>query len=1203
MRDILTALAGIVVLLLVAALAVPPFVAWEGQRGLIDGAVSRSLGLPARSEGRIEVRLLPSPRLRFDRLRLGDQPAKPGFDKPGLDKPSLDLHFVKAEVALSPLLTGAVRFTETRIGRAELRLPVTEGEAILVPADLAAGLAGRDLAIEDLQVRQFLITTQVPATGRTDQIYAEAVRLSAPRLTGPWRAEGTSRGVPFRVSTGEPTPEGLLPVKLSAGGDTRPYAEIDAKVSLAAAAGAAGPSERAVIPQAEGTARLVVGPPSQAAGAYLPVTLGGAFTARGAVARFKSLDLDIDPGGRALRLSGTGRVDVRNGRAALALGARRLDLDAFLLSAAGQALLARGLPRAGTHLPVSIDVDLAIDSLALGLEDWSNLALAGTLERSGGLVLKRFSATAPGAATVSASGEIDADPTPRFTGQLALDAPASDGFGRYLGKLGLEGPGIALLDGRPIRASADLSAAPLSVSLRNLRLDLGPARITGNARYRAPEAGTRGRVDAQLAAQGIDIAALPSFSGALADLQGHDLGLVLQARDVRYGPASSGNGTIAASIQSDGASLAIDSLDVTDLAGANASLSGRIGADGAGRIAGRVSAPVAAPLLALLDKAWIAEARLVPQAFREGGLDLGVTLERDAGAADTLRTTAKGAAAGGSLDLDLVSRAGRIGQLDLTLAAPSAATWFGRAGGAGLAGPARLHLSGIRAAGAEGEASGLALRVTGTVADLTIATTRPILLDGEAGFGLARAGEIRLGSPDLAPFVRLVGGTAPIPATLPADLTLGLSRAGDEARVAVTGRFAGSAVSGEIGIAPGGEITGRASLGRLSVPALAAALVMPEGRPGADAAFARFSAPPAIRPRIVLALGVESLDLGRGFVATGTTLTARLEDGTLGLSDLAGTLAGGRLTGAVTLSRQGGAASIAGEGALSGAGLAGLVGPGPVSGRLGASLRFGTSGETPAALGNNLGGSGSLTLAALTLPGADPAGLARALDRALAEDDPLREGRLQALVAEELGAGPLTAPGPVTTPVTLVGGNLRGGPLTLDLGPARWTGTLGLDLRSGRLDARGTLTAATAPKAWTGGAPAIQLGFSGPVATPARQVDAGPSTNGLAALVLQRELESIELLEADQTERLRRRARIEMDKARAAALKAAADRAAAEKALADKLAAEEAARQARLRAEKAAAERAAEAARQARAAEEAARRQDAAPEPQAAPQP
>lgn len=1206
MRDILTALAGLIVLLLVAALAIPPFVAWEGQRSLIDGLVSRSLGLPARSAGRLEVRLLPSPRLRFDRLRLGQAP----------NRSALDLHFVKAEVALTPLITGAVRFTETRIGRAEIRLPVTEGEAILVPADLTGGLGDRDLAIEDLQVRQLLITTQVPATGRTDQIYAEGVRVSAPRLTGPWRAEGTSRGVPFRVATGEPTPEGVLPVKLSAGGDTQPYAEIDAKLSLAeAGAEAAGPGERAVIPQAEGTARLVIGPPAQAAGAYLPVSLAGAFTARGTTARFKALDLDIDPGGRALRLSGSGRVDARNGRAALSLGARRLDLDAFLLSAAGQALIARGPPKAGISLPVSVDVELAVDSLSLGLDDWSNLALAGTFERSGGLLLKRFAVTAPGAAALTASGEIDADPGLRFTGRLGLDAPASEAFGRYLGKLGVEGPGVALMDGRPIVASADLSAAPLSVSLRNLRLDLGTARITGNARYRAAEPGARGRVDAQLAAQGVDIAALPSFSGALADLQGHDFGLVLQARDVRYGPAgvASGNGTIAASIQSDGASLAIDSLDVTDLAGANASLSGRIDADGAGRIAGRVSAPVAAPLMALLDRVWIAESRLVPPAFRDRALDLDLTLQRDAGAPDTLRTTAKGQAAGGSLDLDLVSRAGRIASLDLTLAAPYAATWFGRADLPALARPARLHLAGTRAAGPEGEAAGLVLSVTGTVADLTLATTRPILLGPEAGagYGAARSGEIRLGSPDLAPFVPFVSGTAPLPIGLPADLTVALSRAGDEARLGVTGRLAGTAVSAEIGIAPEGQISGRAKLGRLSLPALAAALVIPtEVKAGADAAFVRFAAPPPVRPRIDLALAVDSLDLGRGHVATGTTLTARWEDGTLGLTDLAGTLAGGRLTGAVTLSRQGGAAAVAGEGTLSEAGLAGLVGTGPVSGRLGATLRFGTSGETLAALANNLGGSGALTLADLTLPGADPMGLTRALDRALAEDDPLREGRLQALVTEELGKAPLIAPGPVTTPVTLVGGTLRGGPLTLDLGPARWNGTLGLDLRTGRLDARGTLTAASAPKAWTAGPPAIQLGFSGPVANPERQVDAGPSTNGLATLVLQRELESIEAMEADQTERQRRRARVEMDRARAAAEKAYADKLTAEKALAEKLAAEEAARQARL---KAAAERAAEAARQARAREaeeaarrqeiEAARRQEPAVEPAPAPQP
>ena len=53
MRDLLTALAGAVILLLVAALAVPPLIDWPAYRGLVDRAITRSLGVPARSEGRL----------------------------------------------------------------------------------------------------------------------------------------------------------------------------------------------------------------------------------------------------------------------------------------------------------------------------------------------------------------------------------------------------------------------------------------------------------------------------------------------------------------------------------------------------------------------------------------------------------------------------------------------------------------------------------------------------------------------------------------------------------------------------------------------------------------------------------------------------------------------------------------------------------------------------------------------------------------------------------------------------------------------------------------------------------------------------------------------------------------------------------------------------------------------------------------------
>ncbi|WP_019905798.1 AsmA family protein [Methylobacterium sp. 77] len=1202
MRDILTALAGAVILILVAALAVPPLVAWESYRTLVDRTIGTSLGLDARTEGRIAVRLLPSPQLSVDRLRIGGQ----------ADKPALDLTLVKAEIGLTPLLTGEIRFTETRIGRAEITLPISEDDAVRLPADLYQTLAAQDLAVEDLNIGQVILTTVVPQSGRTDQVRAETVHLSAPRLLGPWRIEGLSGTVPFRIATGEPLEDGSVAVKFSGGGDTHPRFEADTRIRLEPMVGepsTQGSALRAMIPKAEGSARIVVGPPVQVAGAYLPFSIGGTFKARGPVVRFSDVKAEIDPGGQAMRLGGTGRIDLRAWRAALTLEARRLDLDAFLLSTGGQALLARGMPRAGSELPMMVDLDLGLDSIALGLDEWTGLRLSGTFDRTGGLALRRFAVTTPGDAALTASGDIDTQPALRFTGTVSLDAAASDGFGRYLRKFGLGGPAIAVMDGRPIQATADLSSASPALSLRNLRLSLGEARITGNARYTQAEPGGRGRFDAQLSAQGIDVATLPAFGSVLSGLHDHDVGLTIQARDVRYGPAGahSGNGTISASIQSDGASLNVGSLDVTDLAGANAKLSGRIAADGSGRIAGRMSAPVAAPLIALLDRTWIAETRMIPAFLRAGALDLAVTLEREAGAADTLRTSASGTAAGGSLDLDLLARGGRIDNLSLALTTPVAGRWFEREDMATLRKPAALRIVGTRGqAAADGAVPPLGLDVSGTIADLTLSTVKPVVPG--PGQTPPEAGEIRARTPDLAPFLMLAGSTAALPSPLPAELLVGLTRAGRDAHADVSGRIAGATIIANLNRSPEGDIFGSVALGRLSLPWLAASLVIPpEGKRTEAGDGARFAAPPPARPPIDLDVRADTLDLGRRFTAEGAAFGARLDNGVLTVRDFSGRLAGGRLTGSITLSRQGGAAAIAGEAIVSDASIAELTGPGPISGQASATLRFGASGQSVASMANNLGGSGEIALTGLVLPGGDPGGIERALGTALGEDDPLRDGRLQALVAEELAAAPMAVRGTVKAPATLVGGSLRAAPLAFDLGGPRWAGTLSLDLTTGRIDARGTLTAGGVPKGWSAGFPSVQLGYSGPLTRPERSIDAGPLTNGLAAVVLQRELEKIELFEADQIERQRRRARIEMDKARAVALKAAAEKAALEKAAIEKLAAEEAARQAKLKAERAAAaekaasDRAAaeEAERQARIrADQEAARQGAAPAPQ-----
>ncbi|MFC6739025.1 AsmA-like C-terminal region-containing protein [Methylobacterium tardum] len=367
-------------------------------------------------------------------------------------------------------------------------------------------------------------------------------------------------------------------------------------------------------------------------------------------------------------------------------------------------------------------------------------------------------------------------------------------------------------------------------------------------------------------------------------------------------------------------------------------------------------------------------------------------------------------------------------------------------------------------------------------------------------------------------------------------------------------------MTGTLMRAPGGALRGRLGLDRLSLPQLATALLLPTEANG------RF-APPPPHPSAALDARIASLELGRGLVATEASVALGLADTSLTLRDLTAKLAGGRIAGSATITRLGAAAAITGEGKVDAAAVPALAGGGPLGGRLSADLRVSTTAETLAGLDEALSGSGTLTLQDLSVPEADPAGLGRALARAAEIDDPLREGRLQALVSEELAKGGAQARGPARAAATIVGGVLRAGPLDIDFGPTRWTGTVGYDLRAGRLDARGTLAGGPVPRGWNAGPPAVQLGLTGPLGAPERSLDVGALSNGLAAFVLQRELETIELSEADQVERQRRRARIEMDRARAAALKAAADKAAAEKAAAERAAAEEAAQRARAQGE------------------------------------
>lgn len=1125
MRDLLTAIAVVLIAALTAALVAPPLIDWSARRGMIESAVSQAVGVEAKTDGRIEVRLLPSPRVRVDRLRLG--PAAP-------DAPSLDASFVKSEIALMPLLRGEVRLQDTRIGRAELRVPIDSEGGWRLPSTLLPGASRTGVFLEDLSVAQLLVTTTAPATGRTDQFYAEEVEIEAQSLAGPWRVEGMAGGAPFRLVTGEIGLGQSVPVKLSGGGDRAPRYDIDARVTLSPGRGGV------VKPDATGAAKIYFGPPAQAAAAGLPIPIAvqSAFKAADRDIVLENLSVEAGEGGANLRLSGGGAIRLDEPRLLLRLEARRIDGDGFILSAAGQQLLSQAGAWEPPQLPFPLDLDVSVASVTLGQDELSDLNLRAAVQRRR-VVVDKAEVVAPGQTRIALNGALDLAGGGGAHGRIAIVSGASDRFGRYLGKLGVVGPLTDFLDGRSLSAAADIVIADPVASFRGIKVNFGEATLTGNLRYTAPEASARGRLEAQVALENLDLAETPQAAGLFEAARSVDISLTMDARGLRYG-GQAGAGRIAARVLSDGPELVVDTLDIADLAGADARVSGRIGPDGSGRIGGTVTAKRAAPLIDLFGRVWAGGAvRLAPAFLREGGLDLEIVAERAAGLEGSagslaLNTTVRGTAAGGPFGADMLSAKGRVERLGLRLATDNAGRWMNKPDAPGLRRPAWFEVKGVRVSSGQ-----FNVAADGDVGGVAIRTARPFAFG--LGDDMMGSGEADLSAADVTPFLTLLGAKVGMDPPIPAQLRVTLGQERGELLVSVSGHIAEEAVEANLLARSLNDISSTASLDRLSLPWLADVFALQASanpRPGSVWPTGRFGAMQSVVSGAQVAVKAGRLDLGQGYFGEDATFNLVLNPDGLALRDLSMAFAGGRMTGSAAIARQGSLASLTGEGAIRYAALPQLLGGGSFEGQLSATLRFGASGESVAALMANFGGAGNLTIADLQVADADPGAIGRALAQVLSSSDPLASGRLQAIVAEELTRAPLRAT-PVSAPVTVVGGAFRMSPFTAAADSGVWQGAVSFDARALILEARGTLNAANVPSGWTGGAPYVALNWRGPVGSPAREVDASPLVNGVAAVVLQRELEKVEAFEADANERARLGQHREMDRLRRAAEDAA----------------------------------------------------------------
>jgi hypothetical protein len=1124
----LLGLAIAIILALVTALVAPLVVDWNHYRTAFENEASRLTGLSVRVTGTIDARILPTPRIKLRNVEIGE-----AGQEPRLRAGSLDL-----EVKLGPLIRGEVQATEARLVTPQINLALDRSGAIDWPVATRAWHAD-DLSISRLHVEDGSIVFADAASGSRLMLQKLSFDGDIRSLLGPFRGEGTfvvgDEPYSYRISGGRGDADTGFKIRLGIDPSNHPLiTDVDGTLTVDHG-----------VPQFDGTIAL-----ARPVGAALssgqrvmndPWHAGGTIRATPAAASLHDVTFQYGPDERAVVF--TGKADLTFGAQPHfdgEIAALEVDVD--------RALAAPDLTHRPPLLVAKSFVDAFVASvkpplpgkLAVGI---AGLTVGGTNVQSLHGVA-RFDATgwsldgvelrAPGLTQVSLSGHVEqSDRGLAFTGPGALDSADADTLLAWLSGRG----DTASAGVRTLRARGDVTIAGDRLAVAGLDATLDQDNVQGRFAYTWPTtwpASDRPAiVEADLHATKLDLDALAAFAKSAVDENGFapprqgslalDIGkATLAGVDAR---------TVKAQVKFDSGALQIEHLSVGDLGGAALDIAGRID-ELSSQPRGRVTVDLNAGTLADLSRVLGQFAPQTADVLRRAGDRLA-----PAKLHGTL-TVERTAAAGSTAKLDL------NGQLGLMRVALNGAA----TGEPSKLGEANMRID-SRLDADDGTALATLFGLNGVVAvdqlpgRVTLSAVGPLngelRVDGEAsasGFTAAMRGAARLNGKE-APQGTLQG-TFQILATA-ADLgPLQQAMTGQpgnalpiSARAAVS--IAGTALSfTQIAIA-----AGKASArGRLAVNL--ASPVAIDGDVGADNVDGAWLASVLLglpRQAQNTATPWSTQPLGGGaFAAMNGAVTFTLDHaaftpaltasnlkgvvqfrpGEIALQNIDGGLAGGHLSGELALRRNADGLVSHGHIALADADAATILQTDKkiIDARLTLKADFDSFGSSPATLVRAAHGGGAIALADAHIAGLDPAAFVAAM-RAADQSTAIELAKIQLAVNAALAGGHLAAP-QGDAAMTITDGKVGVANMTLpaqDGAALSLTGAL--DLNSGAVDARATLTAPPPAHALIRIRPELAVMLKGPLAAPVRSLDVSTLTGWLtlrAAELQTRRLESIE---------------------------------------------------------------------------------------------
>lgn len=486
MNSALMWIGGLLAALLAALFAVPYFVDWNGYRGFIEEEATRVLGREVRVGGKINVRLLPTPYLSFEKLRIADT-------RLGATEPLFRAETFTLWLSVPPLLQGNLEARHVAIGQPVVTLAVDKtGAGNWTTLGIRPGtlpFVPHNVALQAVDITDGTLVLQHPRAGEVGRLSGISGVVSAEALDGPFKYAGDIQmtdGVrEVRIVTAKADADGTIRFKATAS----PKQAVGAAYKLdGSLVGVAGKPEISgalnvtlplpELPAAPAQANAAGSGPLPHKGNGGPATnanpnasvfaeLKGRLHADPDQLELKEVTASIENVGQPQLITGGLTLEWgRQRRLGFTFGSRWLDLDR-LSGAIGRAspvgtvtALFKGLAGALPEL-ASTQGTLAIDQLTLGGAPLAKLDLAMSREGAGELRIERLMAELPAGARVALDGAM------RSSG----DSSELDGT------VTLAGPSLSRLAAWAMPDEARHAVPDGSFTLDS-KVTLGPKRIT-----------------------------------------------------------------------------------------------------------------------------------------------------------------------------------------------------------------------------------------------------------------------------------------------------------------------------------------------------------------------------------------------------------------------------------------------------------------------------------------------------------------------------------------------------------------------------------------------------------------------------------------------------------------------------------------------------------------------------------------------------